>query len=137
MSEYPFPVPQSTLDGIHYISMPLHERYDGLDPTQPLALDCLDNWHTKFRAQVDILRELVGFGADFSLFIPGIFFALENLSNDFSDLLWHARTSLPHDPVMKKWIAEALEETLVSTRGKGEDGRQALTTEDETARLTR
>ena len=89
----------------------------------------------KLQEQVKMLDEIIGFGADLSLFIPGIFFALEDLSSDFSDLLCHARSSLPYDPVMQKWITDASEETLVSTseESEDEDDREALTTEEEPA----
>jgi hypothetical protein len=135
-TKYPFPVPERTLDLVKHRSTSIHKKYGGEgwkpflpspDAAKPLALDCLDYWGMELRAQLKIIDDLLSWGGDITAHMHGLYFALDHLADDFNDLLYHARTSLPYDPVMQRWMAEAdaSQESLVFNGEQPEDEQES------------
>jgi len=115
-------------------SDPLHERYClGWQPTDhlPLSFSCLEQWGIKVDALLKMFEHTC-MGLDSSA-AWGVYHALEHYLADFWDLFDHARSSLPYDPVMQRWIGEASEKNLIATQSEEDEAKRGALTTDEPA----
>jgi hypothetical protein len=123
--EYSFPVPQSTAvpgwtSDTHY-HMPLQERYaEHWKPGRglPAFLDAFESWRRTAYAQVQVLHEMWpkldprGDHAEkYYELLSSYTDNLKLLLSEFNGLYVLAATTLPFDPVVRRWIdaARALE----------------------------
>jgi hypothetical protein len=115
--EFPFDLPRHAIEHIEGVTTPLWKRYaDGwtTDSSIPLALECLNDFGLKLVALnagldaiIDAHCQDCPSSVQGSNGIWGVHHALEALTDALAALVTLAIENLPHDPVMRRLIAEA------------------------------
>jgi hypothetical protein len=121
-TDYPFPVPH-TIGQVFGVT-PLWQRlFPGWTPdrNEPLVVGCLERIATQLRCafiNLDYAFDCVPEN-DYTESVKGALYGMESLIDTLVEVADMAVETLPYDPVMQRWVAEA--QGIVESESDGEE----------------
>ena len=114
-AEYPFPIPQATKKELEDLNTQPWEHYAAGWTDQdrlPFGFHCLEVWHKHhLEPAIEMLKPLTEKSSETGMEIRGIYYALKALCHDAFSLIEYAEETIEYDPVVRRWIEEASQES--------------------------